>query len=103
MRQLNLDLGKKSYPIYIGQGLLSQPELLTEHIGGKQIMIVTNTTVAPLYLAQVKSLLGDYQISTVILPDGEQYKTLDTVNLIFSALLEARFDRSCTLVALGGG
>ena len=103
MRQLNLDLGEKSYPIYIGQGLLSQSKLLTEHISGKQIMIVTNTTVAPLYLAQVKSLLADYQISTVILPDGEQYKTLDTVNLIFSALLEARFDRSCTLVALGGG
>lgn len=103
MRTLKLDLGKKSYPIYIGQGLLSQPKLLTEHISGKQVMIVTNTTVAPLYLAQVKSLLGDYQISTVILPDGEQYKTLDTVNLIFSALLEARFDRSCTLVALGGG
>jgi len=103
MRQLNLDLGEKSYPIYIGQGLLSQPELLTEHISGKQIMIVTNTSVAPLYLAQVKSLLGDYQVSSVILPDGEQYKTLDTVNLIFSALLEARFDRSCTLVALGGG
>jgi 3-dehydroquinate synthase (EC 4.2.3.4) len=103
MRQLNLDLGSKSYPIYIGQGLLSQSELLTEHIGGKQIMIVTNTTVAPLYLDKVKSLLGDYQISSVILPDGEQYKTLDTVNFIFSALLEARFDRSCTLIALGGG
>jgi 3-dehydroquinate synthase (EC 4.2.3.4) len=66
MRQLNLDLGSKSYPIYIGQGLLSQSELLTEHISGKQIMIVTNTTVAPLYLEKVKSLLGDYQISTVI-------------------------------------
>jgi len=103
MRQLNLDLGEKSYPIYIGQGLLSQSELLTKHIGGKQVMIVTNTTVAPLYLDKVKSLLVDCQVSTVVLPDGEQYKTLDTVNTIFSALLEARFDRSCTLIALGGG
>nr|MCS5586846.1 3-dehydroquinate synthase [Gammaproteobacteria bacterium] len=103
MRQLNLDLGEKSYPIYIGQGLLPQSELLTKHIGGKQVMIVTNTTVAPLYLDKVKSLLVDYQVSTVVLPDGEQYKTLDTVNTIFSALLEARFDRSCTLIALGGG
>jgi len=103
VRTLSLDLAEKSYPIYISQGLLSQAELLTKHISGKQVMIVTNTTVAPLYLEQVKSLLGDYQISTVVLPDGEQYKTLDTVNLIFSALLEARFDRSCTLVALGGG
>jgi len=67
------------------------------------VMIVTNTTVAPLYLERVKSLLGEYQVSEVVLPDGEEYKTLDTVNLIFSALLEARFDRSCTLIALGGG
>ncbi len=103
MKQLNLDLAEKSYPIYIGQDLLSQSEFLSKHISGKQVMIVTNTTVAPLYLDKVKSLLGDYQISTVVLPDGEQYKTLDTVNTIFSALLEARFDRSCTLVALGGG
>lgn len=103
MRTLKLNLSEKSYPIYIGQGLLSQGELLTKHISGKQVMIVTNTTVAPLYLEKVKSLLGDYQVSEVVLPDGEEHKTLDTVNLIFSALLEARFDRSCTLIALGGG
>lgn len=103
MRTLKLNLAEKSYPIYIGQGLLSQGELLTKHISGKQVMIVTNTTVAPLYLEKVKSLLGDYQVSEVVLPDGEEHKTLDTVNLIFSALLEARFDRSCTLIALGGG
>lgn len=103
MRQLNLDLGEKSYPIYIGQDLLSNSELLTKHITGKQVMIVTNTTVAPLYLDKVKALLEGYKISEVILPDGEQYKTLDTVNTIFSALLEVRFDRSCTLIALGGG
>ena len=103
MRTLKLNLSEKSYPIYIGQGLLSQVHLLTKHISGKQVMIVTNTTVAPLYLEKVKSLLGDYQVSEVVLPDGEEHKTLDTVNLIFSALLEARFDRSCTLIALGGG
>jgi 3-dehydroquinate synthase len=103
VRTLKLDLGEKSYPIYIGQDLLSQSELLTQHISGKQVMIVTNATVAPLYLDQVKSLLSEYKVAEVILPDGEQYKTLDTVNLIFSALLEAHFDRSCTLIALGGG
>ncbi|CAC9582641.1 3-dehydroquinate synthase (EC 4.2.3.4) [uncultured Gammaproteobacteria bacterium] len=103
MKTLNLDLGKKSYPIYIGQALLDQTELLINHIKGKQVMIVTNTTVAPLYLEQVKALLGLLNIAEVILPDGEQYKTLDTVNLIFDALLENRFDRSCTLIALGGG
>ncbi|SFV76511.1 3-dehydroquinate synthase [hydrothermal vent metagenome] len=103
MKILNLDLGENSYPIYIGQALLDQAQLLTDHIHGKQVMIVTNTTVAPLYLQQVKSLLGSLNVAEVVLPDGEQYKTLDTVNLIFDALLENRFDRSCTLIALGGG
>lgn len=103
MKTLNLDLGEKSYPIYIGQGLLDQAQLLTRHISGKQVMIVTNTTVAPLYLETVKALLASFSVAEVVLPDGEQYKTLDTVNLIFDALLENRFDRSCTLIALGGG
>ncbi|BAS67653.1 3-dehydroquinate synthase [Bathymodiolus septemdierum thioautotrophic gill symbiont] len=103
MKTLNLDLGKNSYPIYIGQDLLSQPDYLTKHISGKQVMIVSNTTVAPLYLDKVQTLLGNYTVACVILPDGEAYKTLDTVNQIFTALLEARFDRSCTLIALGGG
>ncbi len=103
MKILNLDLGEKSYPIYIGQGLLSQSDYLTKHINGKQVMIISNTTVAPLYLDKVQALLGDYTVASVILPDGEEYKTLDTVNQIFTALLEARFDRSCTLIALGGG
>lgn len=103
MKQLNLDLGTNSYPIYIGQDLLSQSDYLTQHINGKQVMIVTNTTVAPLYLDKVQALLDNYTVATVILPDGEEYKTLDTVNQIFTALLEARFDRSCTLIALGGG
>ncbi len=103
MRTLNLDLGEKSYPIYIGQNLLSKSELITSHITGKQVMVVTNTTVAPLYLDKVKKLLGAYTVSEVVLSDGEEYKTLDTVNEIFTALLENRFDRSCTLVALGGG
>lgn len=103
MKTLNLNLGKKSHPIYIGQGLLNQPELLTQHISGKQVMIVSNTTVAPLYLDKIKALLGDFSVAWVILPDGEQYKTLETLNLIFTALLEARFERSCTLIALGGG
>ena len=103
MKTLNLDLGEKSYPIYIGQDLLDSAELITKHVKGKQVMIVTNTTVAPLYLEKVKALFAGYQVSEVILPDGEKYKNLETLNLIFTALLEARFDRSATLVALGGG
>ena len=103
MKTLNLDLGEKSYPIYIGQDLLDSAELITKHVKGKQVMIVTNTTVAPLYLEKAKALFASYQVSEVILPDGEKYKNLETLNLIFTALLEARFDRSATLVALGGG
>ncbi|QKQ23829.1 3-dehydroquinate synthase [Candidatus Ruthia endofausta] len=103
MKTLNLDLQEKSYPIYIGQDLLSEGELLTKHISGKQVMIVTNTAVAPLYLKKVKNLLSSFELAQVILPDGEKYKTLGTLNCIFSALLENKFDRSCTLIALGGG
>jgi len=103
MKELNLNLGEKSYPIYIGENLLSQADYLTKHIAGNQVMIVSNTTVAPLYIDKVKSLLTDFEVSEVILPDGEQYKNLDTVNQIFTNLLENRFDRSSTLIALGGG
>ena len=103
MKKLNLNLGEKSYPIYIGENLLSQADYLTKHISGNQVMIVSNTTVAPLYIDKVKSLLTDFAVCEVILPDGEQYKNLDTVNQIFTSLLENRFDRSSTLIALGGG
>jgi len=103
MKELNLDLGEKSYPIYIGENLLAQADYLTRHIAGNQVMIVSNTTVAPLYIDKVKNLLTDFKVSEVILPDGEQYKNLDTVNQIFTSLLENRFDRSSTLIALGGG
>lgn len=103
MNTLTVYLGERSYPIEIGQGLLLQPELLTRHISGRQVMIVSNTTVAPLYLERVQASLQGFNTATVILPDGEQYKTLDTLNSIFTALLEHRFNRGCTLVALGGG
>ena len=103
MKELNLNLGEKSYPIYIGENLLAQADYLTKHISGNQVMIVSNTTVAPLYIDKVKDLLIDFEVSEIILPDGEQYKNLDTVNQIFTSLLENRFDRSSTLIALGGG
>ncbi len=103
MKTLNVDLADRSYPIYIGQNLLSQSALLTKHIHGKQVMIVSNETVAPLYLKQTLALLPDFECQSVILPDGEQYKTLEILNLIYDKLLENRFDRQCTLIALGGG
>jgi 3-dehydroquinate synthase len=103
MKTLTVDLADRSYPIFIGQGLISQTELYRPYIKSKQVMIVTNTTVAPLYLEQVKSALTDFDVDEVILPDGEKYKDLDTLNLIFDALLEKRHNRTTTLIALGGG
>ena len=103
MNTLTVDLGARSYPIYIGQQLLGKPELLAKYIAGRQVMVVSNETVAPLYLQVVLDMLAEFETATVILPDGEQFKNLDTLNSIFSALLEKRFNRDCTLVALGGG
>src|SRR5690606_22415899 len=103
MRTLKVDLADRSYPIYIGKNLLAAPQLLRAHIPGRQVCIVTNQTVAPLYLPQLISALKDYQVDTVILPDGEGYKTLEKVNQIFDSLLAARHNRTTTLIALGGG
>ena len=89
IQTLNVELAERSYPIYIGSGLLSQPELLTPHLGQKQAVVVTNTTVAPLYLDTLRSTLqkGGIAALPVILPDGEKYKTWETLNLIFDALI----------------
>ncbi len=103
MKTLTVDLGDRSYPIYIGQDLISRSELYSEHIRGQQVMIVTNSTVAPLYQEAVKTALKSYSVDTVILPDGEKYKSLQTLDLIMTALLKKRLDRSVTLIALGGG
>lgn len=103
MQTLKLDLGARSYPIYIGGGLLGRADLLAPHIGGRQVMVVSNVTVAPLYLEQTLAALKGFECHTVVLPDGEQYKTLDTLNLVFDALLHQRCDRHVTLIALGGG
>jgi 3-dehydroquinate synthase len=103
MKTLTVNLGVRSYPIHIGQGLLRKPGLLTEHIRGRQVLVVTNETIAPLYLESIKKLLDGFDLAAVILPDGEQYKTIETLNSVFTGLLEHRFNRHCTLVALGGG
>ncbi len=100
---LMVDLDDRSYPIYIGTGLLSKPEYLCPYISGSQVMIVSNETIAPIYLGRISNLLADYQVDTVILPDGEKYKTLETLNRIFDELLCKRHNRTTTLIALGGG
>lgn len=103
MQTLNVELGERSYPIYIGTDLLDRTELVRPYVVGRQVMIVTNETVAPLYLDTVKKTFVEFEVSQVILPDGEEFKTLEVLNRIFTALLENRFERKCTLVALGGG
>jgi 3-dehydroquinate synthase len=103
---LNVELGDRSYPITIGRGLLDDAALLTRHIGGSgKVAIVTNTTVAPLYLDKVAAPLraAGREVVTIVLPDGEEYKTWQSLNLVFDALLANKCDRKTTLVALGGG
>lgn len=103
-RQLvEVALGERSYPVHIGTDLLRDGSLLIPHIRGRQVCIVSNETVAPLYLDKISKALADFDINSFILPDGEEYKTLDTVSTIYDFLLEANFSRSASLVALGGG
>lgn len=103
MQVLQVELGQRSYPIYIGAGLLDDPELLPRHIPAGSAVVVSNETVAPLYLSRLERHLTDYRSASVVLPDGEAYKTVETLDRIYTALLEGRFDRGTTLIALGGG
>ncbi|TFH88395.1 3-dehydroquinate synthase [Billgrantia azerbaijanica] len=101
---LQVALGSRSYPIHIGPGLLGDPQWLAPHLAGRQVMIVTNERVAPLYLARLKAgLADDLEVRELVLPDGEATKTLESVKRIWDALLEAGFNRRATLIALGGG
>ena len=103
MITLNVDLGERSYPIFIGQDILDDISLISPYVNGKQVVIVSNETIAPLYLDRTLALFSDYQCETVILPDGEVYKTYDGILPIIDCLMEKQFDRRVTLVALGGG
>jgi 3-dehydroquinate synthase len=102
-RTLNVDLGGRGYPIYIGNDLLSRSDILERHVCGMQVMIVTNETVGPLYLDTLLAALTAFEVHSTVLPDGERYKDLNTLNTIFDALLEAPCDRQTTVIALGGG
>jgi 3-dehydroquinate synthase len=105
MRRLNVALADRSYPILIGRGLLAKAELVREHLRVPRIALITNVTVAPLYRASLEHALAasGVEVTTIILPDGEAYKTWESLNLIFDSLLLARCDRATTIVALGGG
>jgi len=105
MKTLNVSLGERSYPIYIGSGLLKKPELFKPWIADKSVFVITNTTVGPLYSkALIQTISGDAKsVHEIVLPDGESYKDWATLQKIFDALLTYGADRKSVLIALGGG
>lgn len=102
---LNVDLGDRSYPIYIGTGLIETGDEIRKHVKSKKALIVTNTKVGPLYSAKVRMNLekAGVQVYEVVLPDGEEFKTMDVMMKIIDKAMEAKLDRKSTIVALGGG
>ncbi len=103
MHQLSIDLGSRSYPILIGEGLLAERELLSSLVGARRLLVVTNPTVAGLHLNTLRQGLSGSEIVIETLPDGERFKTLSTVSRLFDALIEARIGRDGAVIALGGG
>jgi len=106
MITLPVDLGPRSYPIHVGSGLIADPEPLAPHVAGRQALVVTNETVAPLYREPLLGALraaGAAETATLALPDGERHKTLDTLSVIVECLVDRHFGRDCVVLALGGG
>ncbi len=104
MRTLTVDLAERSYPIHIGSWMTEAPELLAASIAGSQVLVVSNETIAPLYLAKLTALLpAELMVNELVLPDGERYKNYETLNRIYDNLLENSHNRTTTLIALGGG
>ena len=104
MEKIKIDLGARSYDILVGSDLLSQNEIFSGHIAGRNVAIITNSTVGPLYLSKLRSSLKLAKlIITVTLDDGEQFKTQASLDLIYKSLLENKFGRDSILIALGGG
>jgi 3-dehydroquinate synthase len=101
--QLSVDLGTRSYPIVVGTGLLNDADRFAPFIAGRQVCIVTNETIAPLYLDTLKTTLAEYRVDACVLPDGEEHKTLETYARVMDHLMSHRHNRSTTLIALGGG
>ena len=101
METIVVALGSRSYPIHIGPELLGKPDLYG--LTAKQVLIVTNEVVAPLYLQRVQAALRGRELETLILPDGERHKTLSSFTTVIDRLIGGRFHRDCCLVALGGG
>ena len=101
--RLNIDLGARSYPIHIGSGLLGQPQLLGDYIDSRRVLVLTNTTVAPLYLQRLLAGLRDFDTETLTLADGEHTKSVEHWWSVMDTLVQGRYGRDTTLIALGGG
>ena len=101
MITFNVELGERSYPIFIGPGTMDG--LLADYIVGESALVVSDSNVAPLYLEKIMAQLGHIQCDSLVLPAGENHKNLETLSSIFDRLMERRFDRQTTLIALGGG
>ncbi len=98
-----VELGERSYPIVVGNNLLGGEFKLTEYVSGKDCLVVSNETVAPLYLDALIANLTGKTVHSVILPDGEKFKTIDSVMRVVDALVDAGANRDTTVIALGGG
>jgi len=103
VKTLKVELGSRSYPILIDDGLLGRSDLLREHVSARDLLIVSNTTVAPLYLDGLSAALQPRRIVEAVLPDGESHKTLANVSRILDVLVANRFGRDSSVIALGGG
>ena len=103
MINFTLDLAERSYPIHIGESIMIQSDLYRPYLAGGQVLVVSNPTVAPLYLSSLQEALADFQVHYLELDDGEAYKSLETLNKIFDSALQHKLSRDCTFVALGGG
>lgn len=103
MQTLAVQMAERSYPIHIGDGLLRDATLLAGSIPGQDVLLVSNTTVAPLYADRVRTALGSRRVVEVVLPDGEEHKTLESAGRVFDVLVSNRFGRDATVLALGGG
>lgn len=103
MATLTVELGERSYPILIQANLLDDPQVLTSHLLTKKVVVVTNDLVEPLYFPIVSRALAGYEVSKIVVPDGEQHKNLESFEMVISKLLEMSAGRDTTLIALGGG
>jgi len=102
-RTITVELGDRSYPIVIGRDLLGGNFDLAPHLAGKDCLVVSSETIAPLYLDKLLSNLSGISTASLKLPDGESFKTIETASIVLDNLVRNRANRDTTVIALGGG